>query len=331
MLDPQTAALSPTQLGGQPQGRVVHGQLSFSNNGRWLAAGYIHPTELDEDTWFRVWDTGNLARPAAAFTLPLLVNGLAVSDDGTRIYAGTGEQVHTLDVAEGREIRSARSAGDIALSPDGSTLAVARERQVALLDPERLTVKSVFEEDEGIGELTFSPMGEQLGYEAGEDTLVVRSLADPDAPGLRLSPKRGPGGIGFSPDGRTLYSRGDDRLLMWDLVGDRRLVRSVPVDPQRDSDRVGTMVSPDGRTVANLIGGEPESFAVQFLDVKSGTRPRCLRSERATRTSPTSPGGRTAKGSPASRTTSGSTCGTQPPGSVRASTGCPSATESSSL
>ena len=60
MLDPQTAALTRTQLGGQPQGRVVHGQLSFSNNGRWLAAGYIHPTELDEDTWFRVWDTGNL-------------------------------------------------------------------------------------------------------------------------------------------------------------------------------------------------------------------------------------------------------------------------------
>lgn len=274
MLDPQTAALAPAQLGGLPQGRVVHGQLAFSNNGRWLAAGFIHPTELDEDTWFRVWDTGNLARPAAAFTLPLLVNGLAVSDDGTRIYAGTAKQVHTLDVAAGRQIRSAPIAGNIALSPDGSTLAVVRERQLALLDPERLTVRSVIEEDAGVGELTFSPTGEQLGYEVGEDTLVVRSLADPDASGVRLSPKRGPGGIGFSPDGRTLYSRGDDRLLTWDLVGDRRFVRSVPVEPQQDSDRVATMVSPDGRTVANLIGGEPESFAVQFLDVKSGTRTR---------------------------------------------------------
>ena len=273
MLDPQTAALTPTQLGGQPQGRVVQGQLSFSNNGRWLAAGYIHPTELDEDTWFRVWDTGNLARPAAAFTLPLLVNGLAVSDDGTRIYAGTGEQVHTLDVAEGREIRSAPSGGDIALSPDGSTLAVARERQVALLDPERLTVKSVFEEDAVIGELTFSPTGKELGYEAGDDTVVVRSLADPNAPGLRLSPKRGPGGIGFSPDGRTLYSRGDDRLLMWDIAGDRRFVRSVSVEPQPESAEIlYGVVSPDGLRVANLLTGGDEAFGVQVLDVKSGNR-----------------------------------------------------------
>ena len=62
-----------------------------------------------------------------------------------------------------------------------------------MLDPERLTVKSVIEEDAGIGELMFSPTGEQLGYEAGDDTLVVRSLADPDASGVRLSPKRGPG------------------------------------------------------------------------------------------------------------------------------------------
>ena len=272
MLDPQTAALTPTQLGGMPEGRVVHGQLAFSNNGGWLAAGFIHPTELDEDTWFRVWDTANLARPSAAFTLPLLVNGLAVSDDGTRIYAGTGERVHTLDVAAGREMRSAPSAGELALSPDGATLAVVRERQIALLDPERLTVTSVIEEDAGVGELMFSPTGEKLGYEAGDDTLVVRSLADPDASTVRLSPKRGPGSIGFSPDGRTLYSRGDDRLLMWDLVGDRRFVRSLIVEPQQDSDRVAAMVSPDGRTVANVIGGEPESFAVQFLDVKSGTR-----------------------------------------------------------
>ena len=189
------------------------------------------------------------------------------------MYTSAGDRVRTLDVASGREIQSAPGFGEIALSPDGSTLAVVRERQVALLEPERLTVKSVIDEDADIGGARCSRRrASGWATRSVDDTLVVRSLADPDAPAIRLSPKAGPGSIGFSPDERTLYSRGDDRLLVWDLVGDRRFVRSIPVDPQQDSDRVGTMVSPDGRTVANLIGGDVESFAVQFLDVKSGTR-----------------------------------------------------------
>ena len=88
MLDPDTAALASKQLGGLPKERVVNNQLlAFSHDGRWLAAGFLHPTEQDEDTWIRVWDTGDLARPVAAFTIPFLVEAVAVSDDGTRLYA----------------------------------------------------------------------------------------------------------------------------------------------------------------------------------------------------------------------------------------------------
>ena len=273
MFDPQTAALAPTQLGGMPKGRVVHSGLAFSHDGRWLVAGFKHPTELDEETWIRVWDTGDLARPVAAFTVPFLLGDVAVSDDGTRLYA-EGDGVHTFDVASGRLVRSAPSTGGIALSPDGSTLAVTRANQVALLDPERLTVKSVIEEDGVVeGSPIFSPKGDQLGYSV-ENALVVRSHADPDAAAVRLGgPESNRDGIGFSPDGRTLYSRGDDRLLVWDLVGDRRFVRSVPVQAQPDTPEIFfAMVSPDGQTVGNLVTDGQESWGVQLLDVKSGTR-----------------------------------------------------------
>ena len=272
MLDPRTAKLAPIQLGGFPKGRVVHEAIAFSNNGRWLAAGFVHPTELDMDTWLRVWDTADLTRPAAAFTVQSATGEhLAVSNDGTRVFVGVG-QVRALDTSTGREIGSTPGTGQLALTPDGSTLAVARDRQIALLDPARLTVRSVIEESGSIGEFILSPTGEQLGYEVGEDTLVVRSLADPQATRVRLT-QEGVASIDFSPDGRTLYGIKEGRLLMWDLVGDRRFVRSVPAQRQPDSAAIAiTKVSPNGLTVANLLKGDGETFAVQFLDVRSGVR-----------------------------------------------------------
>jgi WD40 repeat protein len=60
-------------------------------------------------------------------------------------------------------------------------------------------------------------------------------------------------GLAVSPDGRTLYSSGDDaRAILWDISGERRLLRSFPVDPpfgDFDTPR-GIAVSPDGRTLA---------------------------------------------------------------------------------
>ena len=56
---------------------MVEAAFAFSNDGRWLAAGFIHPSQQDQETWIRVWDTGDLARPVAAFTVPFLVGGLA--------------------------------------------------------------------------------------------------------------------------------------------------------------------------------------------------------------------------------------------------------------
>jgi WD40 repeat protein len=273
MLDPQTAALASQQLGGLPEGRVVQTSLAFSGDGRRLAAGFVHPIQLDEETWVRVWDTADLARPVAAFVVPFPAEEFALSHDGTRLYLVGDDSAFVVDAATGRVIRSAPGIQEIALSADGSTLAAVRGREVALLDAERLTLKSAIEEDGDIDELMLSVRGGKLGYTV-DNTLVVRSLAEPDAAGLRISgPEAGLTGIGFSPDGRTLYSRGGGRVLVWDLVGDRRFVRSVPVQPQSDSAEIfEAEVSPDGRTVANLVSGDPESYGVHLLDVRSGTR-----------------------------------------------------------
>jgi DNA-binding SARP family transcriptional activator/WD40 repeat protein len=274
ILDPDTAALADTQPGGVPEGRVVHESFAFSTNGRWLAAGFIHPTQLDEKTSFRVWDTADLAHPVAAFTAAFIAERIAVSDDGRRVYssARNASVLHALDLRAGREVGTTRIAGPtVALSTDGSTLVVNLGRQVALLDAKDLTVRSVLDEDGDIGPIAFSPRGEVFGYTV-DGTLVVRRLGDPATVVARFA---GPGSneVGFSPDGRTAYSTAGERLLAWDVVGDRQYVHSVEVERQPDSAGIfSAKVSPDGRTVANLVSDGQESYGVQLLDIESGRR-----------------------------------------------------------
>ncbi len=282
LLDPDTAALSTVQLGGVPPGRVVHNSFLFSTNGRWLAAAFIHPTQADTNSSIRVWDTQDFTRPVAAFTLPYIVDNLAVSNDGTRAYvAAADNRVHALDLARQREIRSAPIGYPVdyggrlvALTPDGTSLAVTRDRTIALLDPEQLSVQRVIAENGAIGgDLAISATGDQIGY-AVDGVLVVRALSDPDAGGVRypLGDTVAPSGIAFSPGGRTVYTpRGDGLLLAWDTIGDRRFVHLLPRSTRPDpADLFSARVSPDGRTVAYLLTDGNESWAVQFLDVPSG-------------------------------------------------------------
>ena len=157
ILDPRDASLAPTQLGGMPKGRVVQTSIAFSNDGRWLAAGFVHPTRLDDQTWIRVWNTRDLARPVGAFIAPFPTGDVALSGDGTRLYAPDDDLLRVIDVASGRVVRSAPHTGEVTLSPDGATLAAVKGPQIALLDPERLTVKSTIDEDGDVDGLVFSP------------------------------------------------------------------------------------------------------------------------------------------------------------------------------
>ena len=279
VLDPQTGALGATQLGGMPHGRVVHNSFRYSTNGRWLAAAFIHPTQADTKSAIRVWDAKDLSRPVASFTIPFIAAEVAISNDGSRLYATSSRpgQVHSIDLARQRILKSLPADQPLLLSltTDGESLAVTRGGQVALLDPEHLSEQSILSEERGIGgDLSISPQGDRIGY-AVDGTLVVRALGDSDAAGVRFptGDRVDPSGIAFAPDGRTAYtSRGDGLLLKWDLVGDRQFVRSLPLASQPDpANNVYARVSPDGRTTAYLIDRGDESFAVQFLDLQTST------------------------------------------------------------
>ena len=277
LLDPEDARLADTQLGGMPAGRIVQESFAYSADGRWLGAAFLHPTYADNESQVRVWDTQDLRKPAAGFTVPYLVDQVEVSPDGARVYLTGQGLAHVVAVDGGKELGSTPVSDDtlLALTPDGSALAVARDQRVAMLDATRLTVTSTFESEGTVGgDFVFSGSGDTLGY-AVDDTLVVRPVGDAANPGTLFptGDRVTPFGIAFSIDGDTVFTAREDGLVLaWDTVGDRRYVRSLDVKTRPDPHDIWWVrVSPDARTVAYLVTDGAESWGVQFLDVGTGT------------------------------------------------------------
>jgi WD40 repeat protein/energy-coupling factor transporter ATP-binding protein EcfA2 len=277
LLDPRTAKLLPTQLGGMPAGRVLHESFAYSANGKWLAAGFIHPREADGKTVFRVWDTSRIGTPVASFTAPFLSSTPpVVSADGRRVFVTSSDAGHVFEASSGRELASVtvEEPEGFASSQDGSRLAVRDGRQIRILDPLRLTTVSTLREDGQIDHpIAFDHEGKRVAYVV-DGTTVVRSVGTPDLPGVRYptGDQTAAASLAFGRSGTTLFGgRSDGLLLAWDLEGGRRYV-PVPASAKHAlaGDSLVSAVSPDGRTVAHIVRTD-QGDALQLRDVQDGT------------------------------------------------------------
>ena len=150
LLDPRTAQLLPTQLGGIPPGRVLHESFAFSPDGRWLAAGFIHPREADGRTFFRLWNTADLTHTVAAFVRSLHLEPATCRQQrrpaGLRhLGHGRPRVRHLVRAAGGLDL--APDPSGFVLSPDGSRLALRDGRSILLLDTQRLTTLATLAEE----------------------------------------------------------------------------------------------------------------------------------------------------------------------------------------
>lgn len=265
--------------------------VAFSADGRHVAV-YAEGGDGSavSDTAYLVWEGPDPEGPAARVAaVPSLA--IALSPGGDRLYVLTqqpmlavidtesGELLESVPVPPGivplPDDRPGEETFDVladtlAISPDGTTLAIGEGRDVVLFDASTLTERTrLHGHTDRVLTVRFSPDGRSLAAGGADRSVLVW---DPTSyrQTARLTGHGGPVlALVFAPDSATLYSGGEDkRVLVWDLDGRRRFITRLvaPTGPAG----VGSIVpSPDGRAVA-YTGQKDSAGKLEFLDATTG-------------------------------------------------------------
>jgi DNA-binding beta-propeller fold protein YncE len=192
------------------------------------------------------------------------VAGIAVSADGGTLFVALGirNQVAVADARTGKVSRLVPvgvAPYHVALSPDGKTLAVACRGG-------RMAKK---------GEQTADSAGTPVRVDRKTDAALKGGIALVDTATFAatlIEAGRQPGGMAFTPDGRTLYaaSTDDDTLLALDVPG-KKVRRAWTLRPAQDPGfgqiPTDVAVSADSKTLYISLGG---SNAVAVFDPNAG-------------------------------------------------------------
>jgi WD40 repeat protein len=208
---------------------------AFSPNGKLLAVGEGDPIGTGS---ISVWDLDTDKR---LFSHDAYASSLAFSHDSKTLIAGV-DVIRRWDVATGKEIQPPEGnlyrVSQIALSPDGKTLATASFDSVSLWDTASGTrLRDVSVAGEPLSRCTFSPDGRTLATASNRGTFHLWDVATgkqlhivhpplpdkspyPELKGERLTD------IAFAPDGKTLTtSSREGTVCLWDAKTGEQLRR----------------------------------------------------------------------------------------------------------
>jgi len=216
-------------------------ELSFSPDGRWLAAAYFRGPEV------LLWDTRQKSirfrfevKRGTDFSIDFSVDGrrLAIcsASSTVRMYnLETGAEMEPITSAAGGHVVRAR------FNPRHPWIAVAAENALIIRDFENKTVvhREVFEA--GLSPaLAWHPDGERVAAMCWMQPEIYLCNVMPDGGSPTAAPRdsrrrrilRAPGSpaflLTFSPDGATLVARGRDGITrVWDVAAERVLLSSA--------------------------------------------------------------------------------------------------------
>jgi WD40 repeat protein len=237
--------------------------LAFSPDGEVLAA--IAPVSVvDPVDNVAVWRVGQPDRPERLFSISdtgldiratpgdLPPGWVVFSPDGRRLYASGAGPIVEFDVTSGEVLGSIEGLGGLALSDDGSTLAVLQEGNVVeLVDTSTgLARLALNGHDALITAAAFSDDGARVATTSIDETVIVWDVET----GERVHVLEGHSGsvlnVAFSPDGSMLFSSAADRsLFLWDVAGSSGLARPLTESTLDVASESSVILSPTGDSI----------------------------------------------------------------------------------
>ena len=204
-------------------------------------------------------------RPARNGTTPAW---LAFSPDSETLYASGAGPISVFDVGSGAVLRTIDGFGGVALSPDGTTIALRSDaRTLRLVDVATGATRIELDShDDILTTAAFSTDGSQLATASIDETIRIWDVAT----GHRIALLEGHAGsitdVVFDADSSALYSAAADRTLVtWDLDGTAGLVETLSaprIELTRDSP---VFVDRGGSKIAVLL-----EQSVVLVDVATG-------------------------------------------------------------
>ncbi|MFI7061917.1 BTAD domain-containing putative transcriptional regulator [Kribbella sp. NPDC050124] len=242
----------------EPGGLAFH-SLAFSADGNHLAAGVTYGTGEPGDAAFAlVWNL-RTTDPPRRLSLPTGWQEIALNPNGQVVYSSW--PLTAYDVPSGRKLWQRADVvgeGSIEVSSGGRLLAAQQLSSTSVSQAATVlfdaatgkTVRALHTEDDSARNFAFSADGSTIATAELGGQVVVWDVAT-GALLERIKTAEVSWAVDFSPDGRTLYTGGDEGVVRsYDRTGQRQYLRRTPSAPARDYLHV--IPSDDGRRTAYL-------------------------------------------------------------------------------